>query len=170
MSDAPGFIWESARDAEEIHALLCASDAFVATPEAPPPKRNRATTQRLIDEGATQVLRHDGRAVASINLLWTPPFEMGQAQFPPAARPAFLARLAVDPEWAKRGSILGAQCIRRAMDLALERGADAIRCEANPDLTRTRAMLGLFGFSEHGAAQDPDGRRRVYLHLALSPR
>ncbi len=162
------WIWELARDAAEIHALLCASDAFVATSEAPAPVRNMVSTQGLIEAGATQVLRLDGRAVASFNLLWKPPFDLLNAEFPPCVRPAYLTRLAVDPEWLAGGALVGAQCLRRAVDLAIESGADALRSETNPDLARTRAMLELFGFTEHGAVRDPDGRRRVYLHLALS--
>jgi hypothetical protein len=167
VNEPSDWIWETARDAGEIHALLCACDTFVATPTAKPPLRNVETTRRLVGEGATQVLRHQGGAVASFNLLWKAPFNESNARFPFASRPAFLGRLAVDPKWLERGAIVGAQCLRRAIDLALECGADALRAETNPDLVRMKALLDLFGFAEYGTACDPDGRRRVYLHLSL---
>lgn len=159
--------WESAHDVAEIHALVCASDAHVATPEALAPERSLLSTEWLIGQGATQVLRCAGRAAASFNLLWTPTFDERHATFPPCAKPAYLARLAVDPAWIGRGPLIAAQCIRRAIELASAGGADVLRSETNPDLIKTRKLLGSFGFVEHGGLVDADGRRRVYLQLSL---
>lgn len=168
MDHRASWIWETAADADEIHALLCASDRSVATPEAPAPQRNRDSTHRLILAGATQVLRRDGVAVASFNLLDTPPFDESYGHFPPARHPLYLGRLAVDPAWTGSGSLIGAQCVRCAIEMARAAGADALRAETNPDLIRMRALLGTFAFAEYGAMSDPDGRRRVCLQLSFA--
>jgi GNAT superfamily N-acetyltransferase len=158
--------WEAATDADEIHALLCASDQSVATLQAPAPQRNRDTTRRLVRAGATQVLRGDGGAIASFNLLDAPPFDESYGHFPPARRPLYLGRLAVRPE--STDSLVGAQCVRRAIELARAAGADALRAETNPDLVRMIGLLRAFGFVEYGGMADPDGRRRSCLQLSFA--
>lgn len=166
-SPGAGWSWETSSDAAEVHALLCACDAYQATPCAAAPLRNPVTTERRVAEGAVQVLRHDGRAVATFTLSWDAPFSAPPGTFPSATKPAHLGRLAVLPEWLERGALLGVRCVRRALDLARQAGADVVRSEANPDLSRVVAMLRQLGFEEHGAAQSQDGRRRVYLQKRL---
>jgi hypothetical protein len=100
-------------------------------------------------------------------LTWDPPFDTAAANFPRAQKPAYLCRLAVNPAVLDGGSMVGARCVRRAVELASRSGADALRSEANPDLTAVRSMLDLFGFEEHGHAQSEDGRRQVYLQKLL---
>jgi len=161
--------WEVATDVEEIHSLLCACDAYTATLEAPPPVRNIETTRRRVQSGSVHLLRFGASAVAMFTLTWEAPFTRQTTLFPPAKKPAYMGRLAVQPEWLAKGSIASAQCIRKAMELAGGAGADAIRLEANPDLTRIRTLLGLFGFEEYGRTQSEDGRRQVYMQKSLEP-
>ncbi len=160
--------WQIAADVEEIHSLLCACDAYTATSEAPPPQRNIETTRRRVGSGSVHLLRLGTRAVAMFTLTWDAPFAHEEAiAFPPARKPAYICRLAVDPEWLIKGTITSAQCIRKAMELARNAEADAIRLEANPDLARVRTLLGLFGFQEYGQGESVDGRRTVYLQKSL---
>ena len=160
--------WEVARDVEEVHALLCASDAYSATHEVPAPLRNKATTEHRVWTGSVHLLRFDVEAVGMFTLTWDPPFEQDLSVFPPAKHPIYIGRLAVKPEWQSRGSIVGAQCLRKAAELAIAAGADVIRSEANPDLKRTRKLLDLFGFIEYGRVLSDDGRNRVYLQKNLN--
>jgi GNAT superfamily N-acetyltransferase len=159
--------WELATDAETVHALLCACDHHTATPEAPAPTRSFETTAARVRDGSVHVLRRDGEVVAMFTLTWTPPFDAEPDVFPPARKPAYISRLAVRPDHLAQGSVLGAQCLRHAAEVAAAQGADAIRSEANPDLRETLALLGLFGFTEHASRRDPDGRGRVYLQRRL---
>ncbi|WP_437854459.1 hypothetical protein [Sorangium sp. So ce363] len=164
---SPQGSWEVASNAEEVHALLCASDAHHATPENPAPARRLETTRRRVQAGSVHLLRQGAEAIAMFTLTWEPPFEADLAIFPPAGKPAYLSRLVVHPAGLARGSLAGARCLRRAVELATAGGADVLRSEANPDLTQVRALLGMFGFEEHGRAQSEDGRRRVYLQKVL---
>jgi predicted GNAT family N-acyltransferase len=161
--------WEVSSNVGEVHALLCECDAYTATREAPTPVRNIETTRRRVRMGSVYVLRLGAEAVAMFTLTWDAPFAEDTAIFPPARKPAYIGRLAVKTEWLARGSIVGARCLRRAVELATSAGADAIRSEANPDLTRVVTLLRLFGFEEFGRTQSEDGRRRVYLQKALNP-
>jgi|SRR5215203_3227382 len=161
--------WEVSNNAEEVHALLCASDAYHATHAVPAPMRNMETTRRRVQEGSVHILRLGTEAVAMFTLTWDAPFAEGTVFFPPACKPAYIGRLAVKPDCLEGDSIIGAQCLRRAVELATSAGADAIRSEANPDLTRMRTLLRLFGFEEYGLTQSEDGRRRVYLQKAVDP-
>lgn len=159
--------WEVATDATTVHELLCACDRHTAVPAAPAPVRNPETTRARVREGAVHLLRHGGQAVATFTLTWSPPFTADPSVFPPARKPAYLGRLAVHPAWLEGGTLAGVQCLRRAGEVARAGGADVLRSEANPDLRSIRALLDLLGFVEHGSAQDPDGRRRVYLQQVL---
>lgn len=166
---ATAWRWDVGTSAEEIHALLRLCDAYTATAEAPAPVRNMETTKRNVESGSVHVLRRGAEAVAMFTLTWEAPFEPEDAGFPPAQRPGYLQRLAVKPELLAEGSLVGARCIRRAIELARRAGADVIRSEANPDLARVVALLGLFGFEEFRRTQAEDGRRRVYLQKNLVP-
>lgn len=156
-------------DAAEVHALLCECDAYTATPEAPAPVRNFETTLRRVREGSVHVLRHGAGLVAMFTLTWDAPFAMDTSVFPPARKPAYLGRLAVKPEYQAEGSLAGVRCLRKAVELATDAGADAIRAEANPDLTRVRALLRLFDFEEYGLVKSEGENSRAYLQKNLRP-
>lgn len=160
--------WSVADDVEEVHQLLCESDAAQALARAPVPVRRIETTRRLIAERSIQILRREDRAIAMITLAWRSPFPMDLWRFPPARNPAYMSRLAARPSALAEEPLLGLQCVRRAVELARTGGADAVRCEANPDLARVTAMLGLLGFVQCGAPLTDGGRRRVHLQKSLS--
>lgn len=162
------WMWEVSTNVEEVHKLLCTSDAYTANAKAPAPIRNSETTRRRVHEGSVHVLRFEDEPVAMFTLTWDAPFAADPKVFPFARKPAYIGRLAVQAEWQEKGSIVGAQCLRKAIELAKSLASDAIRSEANPDLTRVRALLELFGFKEYGQAQSEDGRRRVYLQKDLT--
>lgn len=162
--DAPG--WERASDAEEVHALLCACDAYHASLRAPAPERSKKTTRRRVAEGAVHVLR-GGKAMAMFTLTWAPTFDEPDGVFPPARKPAYMSRLAVDPAVLAQGTVLGAQCYRRALDLAAVEGADALRVEANPDLEDVFELLRILGFVQHGPTLSDDVRRRAFLQKTI---
>lgn len=167
-SKASDWTWEASANADEVHALICASDAYTATSSAPAPVRNIQTTRRRVEAGSVHVLRFRGEAVATFTLTWEPPYDPREtAVFPPASKPIYISRLAVKPDWVENGSLVGVRCLRKAVELANGLGADAIRSEANPDLERVRALLAAFQFEQYGSAQAPDGRRRVYLQKDL---
>lgn len=160
--------WEVAQDADEAHALLCACDAHQASERAPAPRRNPHTTARRVAERAVHLLRLSGQAVATFTLTWDPPFSAPAGTFPEARQPLHLGRLAVLPEWLERGSLIGVRCVRRAIELARGAGADVLRAEANPELSRVVALLRQLGFEQHGAEQLQDGHRKIYLQKRLS--
>ncbi|MFE6311731.1 GNAT family N-acetyltransferase [Streptomyces rochei] len=165
----PTWSWETGRDPDEIHALLCACDAArAAQTGSPVPQRSPATTRLRVQEGSVHVLRRDGRLAATFTITRRAPFTCNDA-LPAAHRPAYLGRLAVDPLWLGEGSIVGAQCIRRAVEVAQEAGADAVRAEANPDLTETMKLLKLLGFRQYGPdVVDDGGFRRAQLQMKLT--
>lgn len=163
------WVWEVSTNVEEVHTLLCACDAYTATREALAPVRNIETTRLRVRQGSVHVVRFGAEAVAMFTLTWDAPFAEGSVIFPPARKPAYIGRLAIKPEWQVRSSIVGAQCLRKSVELAESAGADALRSEANPDLTRVRTLLHLFGFKEYGRTQSEDGRRRIYLQKTLNP-
>jgi ribosomal protein S18 acetylase RimI-like enzyme len=158
--------WEVGTDWAEVHELLCASDAHQAARNGlTAPERKADTTRRWVRAGAVHVLRHGTEAVGSFTLSAQPPHGLDPAAHPPAERPLYLQRLAVAP--AHAGSIVGMRCLRRAVELAAETGADALRCEANPDLQATRRMLDMLGFEQHGPVLAESGVRRVRLQKAI---
>jgi len=159
--------WEIAADPDEVHALLCECDAYTATARAPAPTRSFATTRRFVEESAVQVLRCGGDAIAMFTLTFAPPFSEDFSVYPPVRKPAYITRLAVDPAWLSRGTLVGARCVRAACDLAVRAGADVLRSEANPDLQAVRALLEAFGFEQYGPVFDDGTRRRVYMQKKL---
>ncbi|WP_229402109.1 GNAT family N-acetyltransferase [Micromonospora okii] len=159
--------WEVATDASEAHALLCASDGHQAARYGmTAPVRSLDTTARRVRAGSVHLLRHGAEAAASFTLSPEPPHGMDLSVYPPAASPVYLQRLAVAP--AHEGSIVGLRCLRRAVELAHERGADVLRCEANPDLQATRRMLDALGFTQHGPTLAENGVRRVHLQKIVA--
>lgn len=159
--------WEIGSDAEEIHELLCASDRYSATPDAPAPQRKLATTEARIRSGGVHVLRKGSEAVAAFTLTWEQPFTQDISIFPSAHKAAYISRLAVRPEQLSEGEMLGMRCLRKAVELAETAGADALRSEANPDLLGVFTLLRKHGFEEHFRTRDADGTRRAYLQKNL---
>jgi hypothetical protein len=94
--------WEVGNDVEEIHALLCASDAHHANDRSPAPSRNIETTRERARTGAVHVFRHDGEAIAMFTLTQTAPFAEPTSSFPAARQPTYLSRLVVAPHWLAR--------------------------------------------------------------------
>ncbi|MEU4772786.1 GNAT family N-acetyltransferase [Micromonospora sp. NPDC023644] len=159
--------WEVGTDWAEVHELLCASDAHQAARNGlTAPVRNADTTKRWVRLGAVHVLRHGTEAVGSFTLSAYPPHGLDPAAYPPAERPVYLQRLSVAP--AHAGSLVGMRCLRRAVELAGETGADALRCEANPDLQATRRMLVVLGFAQYGPVLAEGGVRRVQLQKSIA--
>ena len=169
MTSEGAATWEIAEDPAEVHDLLCACDAWQAEATGTPvPRRRYASTERWVRAGAVHLLREHGRAVAMFTLSEVPPFDLRATPYGPARYPLYLQRLAVTPELLRTGSVLGAQCVRRAVTVARRRQADVLRAEANPDLRATRELLRVLGFVQLGdIRQDDTGRRWVYLERPL---
>ncbi|TYB69115.1 hypothetical protein FXF51_07670 [Nonomuraea sp. PA05] len=161
--------WEDGQDAAELHELLVLCDAHQAARSGTAaPARRVETTEALVSRGCVHVLRHGGKAVASFTLSGSPPSGLDTAAFPAARDPVYLSRLAVLPELLAGGSFAGVRCVRKAIRLAGDAGADVLRAEANPDLTDTRTMLLGLGFEQQGPVHaDESGRRYVYLQKFL---
>jgi hypothetical protein len=159
-----------ASDPDEVHALLCASDRYQAERfRSPAPVRNPATTRSRVLAGAVHLLRDDGRAAAMFTFTDDAQFDEPDGVFPPAHSPRYLGRMAVRPDLASAGSLFGVHCVRHAVHLARQAGADAIRAEANPDLAATVDMLTLLGFQLYGVCRTDDaGRRRVWLQRSMT--
>ena len=155
--------WEVATDADEVHRLLCASDAAHATREAPAPARHVATTRRRVEDGAVHLLRVNGEPAAMFTLTWQPAFDASIDVFPVARHAAYMSRLAVAPG---RDDLAGARCVRHAVAVARAAGAEVLRCEANPDLP-TYSLLRMHGFEPFGPVEEASGRRRVRLQKPL---
>jgi hypothetical protein len=170
VTGGPSWSWQVGTDVAAIHALLRASDAHHAAVHGlPTPARRLSTTRRLVESGAVQTLRHGPALVGMFTLTSEPPFTQDASIFPRARRPAYLQRLAVAPDWLSSVPLVGVRCLRRAVQVATTQGADALRAEANPDLTATAALLVTFGFVPCGSVRAADGLRRVYLHKDLVP-
>lgn len=162
--------WEVAADAGEVHELLCASDRYQGERfHSPVPQRNPATTASRVRDGLVHLLRVGGAAAAMFTLTRTPAFAEPPGVFPAAANPAYLSRLAVRPDLVATASLAGPLCLRRAIALARERGADMLRAEANPDIESTVECMALLGFrrctTSSGGAEGP---RRVHLYRVLA--
>ncbi|MFD9706401.1 hypothetical protein [Lentzea sp. NPDC059081] len=155
-----------ADDPAEVHDLLCASDRFQAERTGTrAPLRNPGSTAAHVGAGRVHLLRDGRRPAAMFTLVENPPFEVPPEVFPAAVRPVYLTRLAVLPEVAADGSLAGMMCVRRAIATATGRGADALRCEANPALADTVELLQALGFTVAGR---PGAERALYLHHALT--
>jgi hypothetical protein len=169
---------EIATDAADVHRLLCVSDAHQARQYGlPAPVRQLAGTQQRVEAGLTWVLRWTGETVATFTIRWSAPFPDAAHIYPHSNKPAYLERLAVSPAHLTTAptGLFGARCLRSAVELAQQGGADMMRAEANPDLTATYQLLRMFGFVPVGAPTDnrptgnpqPAGLRRIYLQKPL---
>ncbi|MCL6297918.1 hypothetical protein [Streptomyces kronopolitis] len=162
--------WEVAADAGEVHELLCASDRYQGERfHSPVPRRNPATSASLVHDGLVHLLRDGASAAAMFTLTRTPAFEEPPGVFPAAADPAYLSRLAVRPDLVTAASLAGPLCLRRAIALAGERGADMLRAEANPDIESTVECMALLGFRRCAAPfEETAGPRRIHLYRLLT--
>ncbi len=161
--------WEMAKNLYEVHELLCASDAHHAQIHGlPVPVRRFESTRRYVEAGVVHLLRYGGDAAGMFTLTWESPFDEHTGVFPNRWKPAYLQRLALHPEWLQRDSLVGTRCLRRAIELATDTGADALRAEANPDLLATCALLRLFGFEQYGLVYTNGILRRIYLEKKLA--
>ncbi|MFB6440777.1 GNAT family N-acetyltransferase [Streptomyces sp. NPDC056411] len=160
--------WERADSAEEVHALLCASDAHHAEQyDLPVPQRHLDRSRALVAARAVHLLRRGDTPVAMFTLTDHPPYRRGPDVFPPAGLPMYLQRLAVHPDAARRDATLGMRCVRRACETARSAGADVLRAEANPDLRKSVALLTGLGFVPHGVVEADGPLRRVHLQRPL---
>jgi len=160
--------WEIAEDPGEVHQFLCRSDAYHATAQAPAPRRLQETSELHVRNRSTHLLRQGGTPVAMFTLTQEPRFVIEAIAFLPAQKPIYLSRLAVGSACFMGGSMVGAQALRRAMEVARESGADAIRSEANPDLARSYALLEMFGFKVCNMEPLSGQLRRAHLQLDLA--
>jgi hypothetical protein len=100
-------------------------------------------------------------------LTWSPPYPLGPTGLPDRRRPAYLQRLAVSPDRLRAGSLAGVQCVARAIEIAAAGGADALRSEANPDLTAVVQILLTLGFVRYAQPPAEGPLRREYLQRDL---
>lgn len=160
-----GVRWQLADDDALVHGLVELSDRRAAErSSSAPPTRNPASTHWLVSQGFVHVGWLRGRAVATITVRDTPPFDLARTGLPTAERPRYMQRLAVDPD--ASDPLLGLRAVRRAITVASEDGADALRAEANPELVDVLRLLTAAGFSRFGT--DVSGALpRTYLQRAL---
>lgn len=164
----PVWSWEIARDPNEVHNLLGESDAYAAGESGTPaPVRNHKSTEAHVRTGAVHLLREDGRPAGTFTLSPRPAGGHDVSVYPPARRPLYLQRLAVGAAWRERFSLVGVQCLRRAIEIATQAGTDVLRAEANPDLDRVRTLLDLLGFAQWGDIVMEAGVRRVNLQKII---
>jgi hypothetical protein len=159
--------WELARDVDEVHDLLLSCDAHQAAATGTAvPDRNRSTTRHRVERGQVQLLRRDGRAIASVTVSDDPPFTPPPFLAPvPGCR--YISRLSVSPAELDGGGLVGLQCLRRAIEVARDSGGRVLRAEANPDLESTWRLLALAGFRQNGPVDETGRARRAYLEKAL---
>ncbi|GGS10328.1 hypothetical protein Snoj_15360 [Streptomyces nojiriensis] len=170
MASYPGptLVWRCADSAEEVHALLRASDTLAAEQYGlPVPERRTDRSRQLVAQRAVHLLCHENSPVAMFTLTCQPPSIRHRDVFPPARTPMFLQRLAVHPDWSRRDATLGLRCVRKACETARADGADVLRAETNPDLRGSLDLLTGLGFVPHGTVETDGWMRRVYLQRRL---
>ncbi|MEO3890694.1 hypothetical protein [Nonomuraea sp. B5E05] len=160
--------WHVARDPRRVHALLRDCDAHQAARwGSPVPVRRIARTEQLVAEGAVHLLLAGDQIAGSFTLTWPRPGAGTGGGYPPARHPGHLSRLCVEPGLIDAGRLVGVQCVRKAIELAVTAGADALRAEANPDLADTLALLRGLGFKQHGQVESDGPRRWVRIQKPL---
>jgi hypothetical protein len=160
--------WDVATNPAEVDLLLCLCDKYSLRPGFALPKRNPETTMRRVADRQVHVLREDMEAVAMFTLSPFPTFQLPQnVVLPCANNPLYISRLAVAPRLQNEGSIVGAQCLKQATNIAKNMGADAIRSEANPAIYRVVELLYLFEFQVFFSSSDDSSGLRIYLQKTL---
>jgi hypothetical protein len=153
------------RDDRTVHELIAASDrAAAARSGTRPPVRRLDSTTYLVETGAVHLARVNGVPIATVTAGPRPSFDTAETGLPEAQHPWYMQRLAVRPDCSD--PLVGVQAVRRAIAAARAHGADAVRAEANPDLTDVLTLLALHGFVRYGTnASGP--ARRTFLQLVL---
>ncbi|EID79780.1 MULTISPECIES: hypothetical protein [Rhodococcus] len=158
-------VWRTADDVVMVHRLIEASDrrAAALTGTTAPPRRQEST-QRLVAAGQVQLGLVAGQPVVTVTVGPVPSFDPAEAGMPEADEPWYMQRLAVAPDYPD--GLVGFHAVRHAVQLAAAAGADALRAEANPDLSAVLTMLTAVGFRRyrtHNSGRAP----RTYLQLVL---
>ncbi|HTZ44966.1 MAG TPA: GNAT family N-acetyltransferase [Jatrophihabitans sp.] len=157
-------VWQQASDPDRVTRLLELSDRAVAG-DGPVPRRNPASTSRLVRDGSVFLLTDGDTDLAMITVCEAEPTEEGERYYPPTERPAYMRRLAVHPD--RQGSLLAMQAVQHAIRIARQRGATALRCETNPDNEAALRLLQLQGFRTCSPSLEADGTRHVLLWRAV---
>jgi ribosomal protein S18 acetylase RimI-like enzyme len=157
--------WMIATDAAAVHELIEASDRKAAeSTGTKPPIRHLESSDRLVRKGFVHIGIQGHRLSVTVTIGPEPSFAVDQDVLPTAASPWYMQRLAISPD--SRDSLIGVQAVRHVISFAATHGADALRAEANPDLSRVLRMLTMLGFTRH--ATDLSGPLpRTYMHLML---
>lgn len=137
--------WRLADDADRVHRLLELSDSAAAG-HGPVPRRDPASTRRLVEADSVYVLGDDIADMAMITITDEDPTVDGLEHFPPTGRPIYMRRLAVHPGYRDSMPLLAMQAVRQAMKVATQRRATAVRCETNPANAAIMRLLNLLGF------------------------
>lgn len=157
--------WTRASDPEVVHALIEESDRRAAARSGSTlPRRNPASTRRLVEAGAVWLALADEVAVATVTVSPLPSFDPADAGLVPAERPWYMQRLALGA--ASVDPLLGLRAVRHAVEVARAGGADTLRAEANPDLADVLHVLTRSGFTR-GSTDRTGAAPRTYLQRAL---
>lgn len=160
--------WQQASDPDIVHAFLEASDRAVAGEDAQVPTRSRDSSQRAVEHGWVWLLIAEGRPVAMITV--SPEWTGGNVlyHFPDTPKPLYMRRLAVTPGLQGSGSLLSLRAIRKAVEVAREQDATALRCETNPAGEQAVRVLESAGFVRHGPELgDPPHSSVLYARRLL---
>ena len=141
--------WDRVEDVDEAHALLEASDRAAAGADGFVPTRRRASTARLVEQGAVWGLRREGRLIMSVTVDETPTFDPHESCVK-VSRVLYMRRLCVAPDAAD--PLLGLRAVRLVARHARAEGYDALRAEVNPDLAAVCSLLRSVGFEQRGPA------------------
>jgi ribosomal protein S18 acetylase RimI-like enzyme len=156
--------WHTARDAQTVHALVEESDRAAALRTGTPaPHRRTAATRHLVEQGSVRLGTVDGFPVATVTVGAMPSFDADAGRLPYSRTPWYMQRLAVRPGFPD--PFLGLRAIRHAIERATAAGADALRAEANPDLSDVLALLTTLGFVRHATMDTAP--RRTWLQLPI---
>jgi len=140
--------WAVATDAAELHQLVIESDQIAARESGTTaPLRRLASTERCVASGSSWVwIDVDGHYLATLTVESAPSFDLSQADFPAADCPWYMRRLAVGETGRRLGVWLSLQAVHLAGQLCASQGADWLRCEINPGLTKVADLLLAVGF------------------------
>ncbi|MEU6259174.1 hypothetical protein [Streptomyces sp. NPDC047043] len=156
--------WQTARDAQTVQSLVEESDRAAALRTGTPaPRRRTAATRHLVKQGSVRLGTVDGVPVATVTVGATPSFDAAVGGLSYARVAWYMQRLAVRPGIAD--PFLGLHAVRHAIECATAAGADALRAEANPDLSDVLALLTTLGFVRHATADTVP--RRTWLQLPI---
>ena len=162
--------WELAADADLVHKLLLQSDQQHArATRTRAPTRSEASTASHVAAGYVRLQMSGDEILGMFTLSRIPTFDPSRSVLPDALDPMYLQRLVVVTNPVTTADpLVGLRCVRRAIDEAAASGADALRSEANPDLSRSYSLLLACGLNPFGQVDErSDGLRIVRLHMDL---